>query len=168
MVLVVCNMDSMTALNQKHLGKGCSALFLPPSRLGMARAWLSSPKCHVGAADSVAPIGLQHPYTSEVCPHPAESHAALHEEINGRGGGGPAPCSVPSCQVLGARSSIPNSSALRKLLLYPARSPGCGTHSTWLCMMPPSVPCIPLALAPSPEVPQAVPRTHWVGTGWGC
>lgn len=53
----------------------------------MARGWLSSPKCHVGAADSVAPIGLQHPYTSEVCPHPAEPHAALHEEVNGGWGG---------------------------------------------------------------------------------
>lgn len=106
MVLVVCNMDSMTALNQKHLGKGCSALFLPPSRLGMARAWLSSPKCHVGAADSVAPIGLQHPYTSEVCPHPAEPHAALHEEINGLGGGVPHPalCLPARCWEPGAAS----------------------------------------------------------------
>lgn len=105
MVLVVCNMDSMTALNQKHLGKGCSALFPPPSRLGMARGWLSSSKCHVGAADSVAPIGLQHPYTSEVCPHPAEPHAALHEEVNGgEGGQHPVLCLPARCWEPGAAS----------------------------------------------------------------
>lgn len=88
MVLVVCNMDSMTALNQKHLGKGCSALFPPPSRLGMARGWLSSPKCHVGAADSVAPIGLQHPYTSEVCVPIQLSHMLLSMRRSMGGGGG--------------------------------------------------------------------------------
>lgn len=45
-VVTVGNVAFVGALNQRHLGNGCVALFLPLSRLGMARRWQNSLKCH--------------------------------------------------------------------------------------------------------------------------